>query len=129
MSASLHVTAKTEVISQNEDDTLLTRLEEFFFRVPMFSDYPIWKMKALLLESNIYKRCLELGQHEIFPRKDMSENKYLNYNPFTWLGCRHLETIPIPDSILWDMIYCSMLNHQAEEYVETVVAKTYSLNP
>lgn len=30
MSASLHVTTKTEVISQNEDDALLIRLVEIF---------------------------------------------------------------------------------------------------
>ena len=129
LSASLHVTTKTEVISQNENDVLLTRLVEFFSRVPKFSGYPTWKMKALLLESNIYKRRLEMGRHEIFPRKDVGEDKYLNYIPFTWVGCRHLETTPIPDSILWDMIYCSMLNYQVEEYIETVVAKTYSLSP
>lgn len=54
----------------------------------MFSDYPIWKMKALLLKSNICKRRLETGQHEIFPRNDMSKNKYFELYSF------HLARMP-----------------------------------
>ena len=63
----------------------------------------------------------------IFPRDEMTKDSYLEYIPFTWLGCNALSK-PVHPTILWEMMLISMLNYQADEYMEAVVGVHFEHN-
>ncbi|TEY54220.1 hypothetical protein BOTCAL_0241g00010 [Botryotinia calthae] len=50
----------------------------------------------------------------------MAEDKYLEHIPFTWTGCNNKGVFPETD-LIWDMMVISMLNHQADEFMEAVL--------
>ncbi|CAG8960250.1 hypothetical protein HYFRA_00012770 [Hymenoscyphus fraxineus] len=60
-----------------------------------------------------------------FPRKNMKKDKYLDYIPFTWIGCNN-KGVFLRTDLLWDMMMISMLNYQVDEFVETVTGKEFS---
>jgi hypothetical protein len=51
----------------------------------------------------------------------MSEDKYLDYIPITWTGVNAAGGFPLSSKTIWDMMVISMLNYQADEYMESVV--------
>jgi hypothetical protein len=97
------------------------KMVQFFSRIPLFSQMPNWKLKASLIESYLFLPQLRQVRLDIFPRKEMAEDKYLEYIPFTWTGCNNLGTTQLATATLWDMMVISMLNYQADEYMEAVV--------
>lgn len=129
VSAALYGLKTTEITDEVDCDKQITSMSDFFSRLPIFASCPLWQLKTSLLESNIYRRRLEACRLDIFPRKDMAEDKYLKYIPFTWLGCYRLVATDVPSATLWDMIYVSMLNYQVDEYMEAVVSGICSHSP
>lgn len=105
----------------------ITKFSHFFPRIPMFSHLDGRKLRSLLLESRLYLPRLRAVRQNIFPREGMNEDKYLEYIPFTWLGCNALSK-SIHPKILWEMMLISMLNYQADEYMEAVVGLHFEHN-
>lgn len=62
-------------------------------------------------------RRIRLG---IFPRRNMADDKYLQYIPSTWTGCNN-KGIFFEINLIWDMMVISMLNYQADEFMEAVL--------
>ena len=73
------------------------------------------------MESRLFLPQLRKARLDVFPRTDMAEDKYLEYIPFTWVGCYAMGK-PAKTRILWDMMLISMSNYQADEYMEAVVS-------
>ena len=99
---------------------------QFYSRLPLFSQEPVssWKVTASLVEGYLFLPQLRRVKSEIFPQSEKAESKYLEYIPFTWTGCNNLGK-QMDNTILLDMMIISMLNYQADEYMEAVVARYY----
>ena len=82
-----------------------------------------WKLSSSLVESEKFLPLLKGRKSDIFSRGNMTEDKYLDYIPFTWVGCNNLSEMQLNNSVLWDMMLISMLNYQADEFMESVVGK------
>ncbi len=106
----------------------VTKFQQFFSRVPLFSNESEWKLIASLTEGYLFLPQLKWIRLDIFPRKRMAEDKYLEYIPFTWAASNNLRGAFIQNSILWDMMVISMLNYQADEYMENVVGEQLGEN-
>lgn len=109
----------------------ITKFSNFFSEIPMFSHWRNgWKLRSLLIESRLFLPRLRAVRLDIFPREEMAKDRYLEYIPFTWLGCNALSK-PVHPTILWEMMLISMLNYQADEYMEAVVGAHFehSLQP
>lgn len=61
----------------------------------------------------------------IFPRKGIAKDSYLEYIPITWIACNNLTGGPLSTEILETMIRISILNYQADEYMEIIVKEQY----
>ena len=109
----------------------LAKFTMFFSRLPLFSDEPEWKLRTSLIEGYLFFPKLKRTRLNIFPRKDMAEDKYLEYIPFTWTTVNNRRETPMSADSLWDMMVLSMLNYQADEYMEAVVGEgfQYDLQP
>ena len=106
----------------------ISRFSNFFSEIPMFSHWHNdWKLKSLLIESRLFLPRLRAMRLNIFPREEMTKDRYLEYIPFTWLGCNALSK-PVHPTILWEMMLISMLNYQADEYMEAVVGVHFEHN-
>lgn len=103
----------------------LEGLCRFFSKIPLFRDQPPWKLHASLMEAFIFLPRLQKARLEIFPRIDMAKDEYLEYIPFTWTSCNNIGAFLELD-LLWDMMVISVLNYQADEFMESVVGTHFS---
>lgn len=99
------------------------KFDGFFGRLPLFSDSDDRLIKHSLVEGYMFLPQLKQIRLDVFPRKGMAKDKYLEYIPFTWTGCNNLNRNSLSNRVIWDMMIISMLNYQADEYMEDVVAQ------
>ncbi|PQE15285.1 ent-kaurene synthase protein [Rutstroemia sp. NJR-2017a BVV2] len=106
----------------------VSKFSDFYSRIPLFANEPAWKIEASLVESYLTLPKLRRLRHEIFPRTDMGEDKYLEYIPFTWIGINNLSSQKdgLAKDIVWEMMVISMLNYQVDEYMEAVVGRYFT---
>jgi hypothetical protein len=121
------VSAKISEIFPLETMKMIDKMLKFFSGVSPFLDAPKWKLQLSLAQSATYTSKLKLHRHDIFPPMERaSGEKYRQYIPFTWIGCRdHLST-PISSRTLCDMMLLSMFNFQVDAFMETVARDCYS---
>ncbi|MCJ1245726.1 hypothetical protein MMC30_002930 [Trapelia coarctata] len=107
----------------------IEKLSAFFSRIPLFADRGnvMRMLKMALIESHLFLPQLKAIEHDIFPRNDKTAGTYLEYIPLTWTACNNLGT-PTSTAILWDMMIISMLNYQADEYMEAVIGVHFEHN-
>ena len=100
---------------------------QFFSRLPLYlhlgKDDPTLKLSVL--EGYLLLPQLRDVRLDIFPRTGMAEDQWLEYIPLTWTCCNYLNA-PVETELLIDMIRLSMLNYQADEYMEAVVGTSFS---
>ena len=113
----------SEELSSKTSLATVTKLQRFYSRLPIFAQESEWKLVASLVEGYLFLPQLRRIRHDIFPRNRLEEDKYLEYIPFTWTASNNLRGAFVQNSVLWDMMVISMLNYQADEYMEEVVGK------
>ena len=96
---------------------------KFFSRLPLFAKEQPWRLEASLAQGYLWLPRLAAQRHLVFPRDGMEEDKYLEYIPQTWTTCNNLNDGPMEAELLWDMMVISMLNYQADEFLEAVVGE------
>ncbi|KAK4163962.1 hypothetical protein QBC43DRAFT_318479 [Cladorrhinum sp. PSN259] len=102
-------------------------MASFFSRLPMFfSDAP-WHLEADLALGSLYKSQLSRLTTGVFPPNPCKEtnNKYLDYIPFTWIATNRKNGFPLAKSILWEMMKISVLIYQLDELMETACGQLY----
>lgn len=102
------------------------KFTRFYSQLPLFADTPEWAIESALLESYLYLPQLKLVRLDIFPRKNMPEDKYFEYIPFTWAASNNLKRAFLKPAFLFDMMVISFLNYQADEYMEKVVGESFA---
>lgn len=104
----------------------IAKMSGFFSMVIPFSGAPKWKLQLSLLQSANYAAALRESRYKIFPPiEKASDEKYQEYIPFTWIGCRDILSTGISAETLWEMMLVSMFNFQVDAYMETVVWEQY----
>ncbi|KAM3067355.1 hypothetical protein ACMFMG_005288 [Clarireedia jacksonii] len=106
----------------------ISKFSKFFSRLPLFSKETPWKLTASLVEGYFFLPRLRKIRLDVFPRQNMEEDKYLEYIPFTWTGCNNKGAF-LESDLIWDMMIISMLNYQADEFMEAVVGKSFERRP
>jgi hypothetical protein len=103
------------------------KMASFFATVPPFHLAPNWKLQLSLLQSAGYSGALKSHRYSIFPPlMEASDEKYQNYIPFTWIGCKDYLSTPITPKCLWDMMLVSMYNFQVDAFMETSARDCYA---
>ncbi|KAF2477643.1 Ent-kaurene synthase, partial [Lindgomyces ingoldianus] len=131
--AASKIIVPTAFISQKVVDLFPAQLNKkmckmsgFFSTVFPFSQAPKWKLQLSLLQSAQFAVALKQARYKIFPPiEKASDEKYQEYIPFTWIGCRDFLSTSIPAETLWEMMVVSMFNFQVDAYMETVVWDQY----
>jgi hypothetical protein len=98
------------------------RLLRFFSMIEPFSKEPSWKLDACVTQSLYSVHALRQVKLAVFPEMEKTSNhEYLQFIPFTWIGCNHFYNCGASPELLWEMMLISMLNFQVDAYMETVV--------
>ncbi|PLB51302.1 Ent-kaurene synthase [Aspergillus steynii IBT 23096] len=107
------------------EDKKLKMMATFFGRLPLFQKTGTKTMLLAVMEAKLYSRLLKTVRLDIFPRDEMrmTEDKYIEYIPAAWCCVNAATEFPLAGTIMWDMMVISMLNYQADEYMETAVAQ------
>lgn len=104
---------------------MVRSFQMFFSGVHTFSKVPAWKLELWILQA--FQFCPRLGRAglDITIPKDVSDDKYLAYVPFTWIAtCNGSQRMSL--SSQWEMMVCSVLNYQVDEFMECSVSQEYS---
>jgi hypothetical protein len=112
-----------QVIDIPEDK--LVNFCSIFSRIPLFMGRPTWQLNASIIEAYIFLQYLHRDRLAIFPRLNMARDDYLEYIPITWTTCNNMG-IFLEADLLQDMMKISMLNYQADEFMESVVETVFS---
>jgi hypothetical protein len=124
---TIFVSAKISELFPAQVAKKIAKMSGFFAQVSPFTCTPKWKLQLSLLQSASYAAALKACRYNIFPPiEKASDEKYQDYIPFTWIGCRDYLSTPIPSQTLWEMMLVSMFNFQVDAYMETAVWEQYS---
>lgn len=104
----------------------LVRLKKFFSRLPLFSGVPTWRLNLSLFQSFQLTSMLKTSSNSIFQSAlKATKEEYLQYIPFTWIGCADLHSTALSTNEIWEMIILSILNFQADTFMENIVAVSH----
>jgi hypothetical protein len=101
------------------------KFSEFFSRLPLYSGLDKWRLHAALIESYLFLPLIKRVRLDIFPRKGMEEDKYLEYIPFTWTAANNRDQTYLTADYIHEMMVLSMLTYQCDEYMEAVVGRYF----
>jgi len=104
----------------------IVKLEKLSKRLPLFASFPDWTIKASLIEGYLFLPQLNSIRLDVFPRKNMAEDKYFEYIPFAWTSTNNLKRAHLRGTFLREMMIISFLNYQADEYMETSVSTCFA---
>ncbi|OJD36443.1 ent-kaurene synthase [Diplodia corticola] len=104
----------------------LDKYVDFYRRTPLFSGVPRWQLRASVLEASLFLPLLRARHLDVFPRDGLEEERYLELIPFTWTGCNNRAGTFASASFLYDMMIVSLLNYQADEFMEAAAAPAFA---
>ncbi|KAH8684366.1 hypothetical protein BGZ60DRAFT_442141 [Tricladium varicosporioides] len=111
------------------DMKMVEKFISFFSTLPVFAGHSISTMKFSLVEAMPFLTYMRRIQGIIFPRKEDKEDRYLQYIPATWTMCNALhDGKRVETNVLKDVMVLSMLNYQADWFMESVVGDEYKGN-
>jgi hypothetical protein len=123
---NMFVSSKVSDIFPSAAMKKTAKMSAFFAHIPPFSSAPKWKLQLSLLQSISYTGALKAHRYDIFPPIDAaSDEKYQEYIPFTWIGCKDYLSTTISSATLWEMMLVSMFNFQVDAFMETIVRDCY----
>jgi len=98
---------------------------KLFKLTPLFSEVPEWQLQASMIEATLFQPLLRARRLEIFPRKNMAQDKYFDIIPFTWTSCNNRSNTFTSTSFIYEMMVISFLNYQADEFMEAVAGRIF----
>jgi hypothetical protein len=103
---------------------MVKSFQKFFSAIPSFSKEPEWKLGLWILQAFQFSPRLGRSGLGISIPKNASDDKYLAYIPFTWVATSN-GSQRMSISSQWEMMVCSALNYQIDEFMEFSVAQEH----
>ena len=116
--SSSNLTAKCPLQIPADDTTVQAN---FYSKLPLFANSSDLEVKASILEGTLFSATLRQDCAGIFPRKNMREEKYLRFIPFTWTGGNNVSNQALSADVCREMMTISALIYQADEFMESIV--------
>lgn len=98
------------------------RFSRFLSPLPLFSTKSLCELHLSVAEGYLCLPRLKSIQFEVFPYRNNADDNYLEYIPLAWTTNNNLRGGFLAPNLLWEMMVISMLNYQADEYMEIVSA-------
>jgi len=124
--------------SPQQEDTLksfpkvsleaIEKYKGFFHSLPLFRDTPEWLLQLSITESFIFRSQLKNQHIDIFPQRESHTQKYLDYIPITWVAINNTLVTNLDNNSLYEMMELSIINFQADEYMEATITPLFQDN-
>jgi hypothetical protein len=99
-----------------------------FLQTPLFAGRPAWEVRGAYFEAALFRPLLGTQWLATFPRTNMSEDKYFDIIPLTWIMCNYRGRTFASTSFLFEMMIISFLNYQADDFMEAVAGPCFEGN-
>ena len=109
----------------NIDYDEMAKFADFFRRVPLLAPQPRWLILVSWIEGQLYLPMLHEVRRAAFSRAGMTKDKYLAWIPVIWTLANNTNGCNTSARLLFDMMRVSVLNFQADEFMETVMDAGY----
>ena len=103
----------------------MAKFADFLHKVPLLAPQPRWLILASWIEGQIFLPMLDEARRAAFSRAGMTKDKYFAWIPVMWTLANNTNGCNTSASLLFDMMHVSVLNFQADEFMETVVDAEY----
>ncbi|KAK2595832.1 hypothetical protein N8I77_013625 [Diaporthe amygdali] len=98
-----------------------------FHQTPLFRSLPEWQLRASFIEGHLFLPIVNEHRLDVFPRKNMDpDDDYIRLIPFTWTATNNRNFTFASPAWLYDMIMVSVVDYQADEFMEAVAGLTFS---
>lgn len=98
---------------------------KLFGRAPLFSSLPQWELRSSMIEAALFHPLLRAHRLDVFPRKDVEEDKYFDVIPFFWTSSNNRVRTYASTSFLYEMMIIAVLNFQLDEFMEAVAGPAF----
>ena len=103
-------------------EKLVSKMSQMISHIDSYSDQPIWKLNASIIEAGAFLPLLKSARTELLPRQRGAKDEYLDVIPCTWVLVNNYKTLFMPSDLLWDLMVLSICSYRVDEYMETTVA-------
>lgn len=105
----------------NIDYKGMTKFADLLQKTPLLSSQPRWLIVASWIEGHLFLPMLEEVRRAVFTRAGMTKDRYLTWIPVMWTLANNTSGCHLSARLLFDMMRVSVLNFQADEFMETVL--------
>lgn len=109
----------------NIDYNGMTKFADLLQKTPLLSSQPRWLIIASWIEGRLFLPMLDEVRRAAFTRAGMTKDKYLTWIPVMWTLANNTNGCNTSAKLLFDMMRVSVLNFQADEFMETVPDASY----
>lgn len=101
------------------------KLSRLLSALPLFTPSCLASMEIILVQASFFTKFLLRVRQDIFPRDQipMSKDEYLGLIPVIWAMCDYMGGNALSINNLRDMVWLSLLNYQADEFMELIVGE------
>jgi len=99
---------------------------KYYNKQQWFANVPIWQVQACLVESYLFLPQLRELRFAVFPSASLSEDRYFDSVPFTWIAPNTINGRLVGFEYLFHMMILSLFNRQLEDYIENVINKVFA---
>ncbi|PVH97410.1 Ent-kaurene synthase [Periconia macrospinosa] len=101
------------------------KLSSLLSTLPIFNPLCLACVDIILVQASFFTRFLMRKRQHIFSRDQipMSKDEYLGFIPAIWAMCDYMGGNALSVNNFRDMVWLSLLNYQADEFMETIVGE------
>ena len=99
---------------------------KYYAKQAWFTNVPEWLIQACLVESYLFLPQIRDVRYAVFPCDSLDEDLHFDTIPFVWIAASNLNHQAIGAEFLYQMMIISLLGRQLEDYMQNVVADTFS---
>ena len=103
----------------------MAKFADMFQRIPLLASQPRWLILASWIEGQLFLPMLQDVRQVAFHRPGLTKDKYFAFIPVMWTLANNTNGCNTSARLLFDMMRVSVLNFQADEFMETVVDAGY----
>lgn len=107
----------------------LERVDKYvwlYHQTPLFRSLPDWHLRASFIEGHLFLPIVNKHKLDVFPRKDMDPDDYIELIPFTWTATSNRKLTFASPAWLYAMMMVSVVDYQADEFMEAVAGLTFA---
>ena len=104
----------------------ITIQTKYYARQAWFTGVPEWLIQACLVESYLFLPQIRDVRYEVFPCDSLDEDSHFDTIPFIWIAASNLNHQAIGAEFLYQMMTISLLGRQLDDYMQNLVADTFS---